>query len=342
MQRRKRKWVFNSSSKPYYTDESCPYVDTQVACSRNGRPDMDYLKWEWQLDDCALPRFDGAALLEKLRERGSCLWGFAPKGQWQSLVCMVEFNLPPEMKSMKRTQSLSVFTAKEYNATIEFYWAPFLVQSNSDERIIADTSKRILRLDSIAKHAEHWVGVDFLVFNTYVWWMSGHRIKSLWGSFGNGEEGYEELDAVIAYRIGLKTWANWIDSNLKQSNTRIFFTTASPTHMRSADWGRKEGIRCYNETKPVRKRGYWGSGSDKDMMEVVSGVVERMKVRLTFINVTQLSEYRIDGHASVYTETHGEVLTDEEKADPQQYADCIHWCLPGVPDTWNRIFFALL
>lgn len=53
-----------------------------------------------------------------------------------------------------------------------------------------------------------------------------------WGSFANGEEGFEELDAVVAYRIGLKTWANWIDSTLNPNATRVFFTTMSPTHMR--------------------------------------------------------------------------------------------------------------
>lgn len=54
-----------------------------------------------------------------------------------------------------------------------------------------------------------------------------------WGSFANGEEGYEELDASVSYRIGLKTWANWVDSNIDPNKTRVFFTTMSPTHQRS-------------------------------------------------------------------------------------------------------------
>ena len=53
------------------------------------------------------------------------------------------------------------------------------------------------------------------------------------------------------------------------------------------------------------------------------------------------SEYMIDAHSSVYTETGGKILSEEERANPLN-ADCIHWCLPGVPDTWNQIFLAML
>jgi hypothetical protein len=90
------------------------------------------------------------------------------------------------------------------------------------------------------------------------------------------------------------------------------------------------------------KKRHWGTGSDKRIMSVVTNVVEKMKVPVTFINVTQISEYRIDAHSSIYTETGGRLLNEEERADPEHHADCIHWCLPGVPDTWNQIFFAHL
>lgn len=337
------KWAYNASNKPLYSDTTCPYLDMQVECVKNGRPDSDYRHWEWQPDDCVLPRFNRELALEKIRGKRLMFVGDSlQRAQWQSFVCLVESIIPKKQKSMRRGRTHSVFKVKEYNATIEFYWAPFLVESNSDLHIIADPRERILRVDSISKHAKHWIGVDILVFNTYVWWMSGLKIKSLWGSFPNGEEGFEELDAPIAYRLGLKTWANWVDSTVDRNKTRVFFTTMSPTHMRSADWNHKGGIRCYNETKPVMKKGHWGTGSDKRIMKVVIDIVGKMKVPVTFLNVTQLSEHRIDAHSSVYTETEGHILTDEQKADPQRYADCIHWCLPGVPDTWNQLFLAYL
>lgn len=90
------------------------------------------------------------------------------------------------------------------------------------------------------------------------------------------------------------------------------------------------------------ERGYWGSGSDRRIMGVVTSVIGRMKVPVTFLNITQLTEYRIDGHVSVHTESKGKILSDEKKGNPRVYADCIHWCLPGVPDTWNQLLYAYL
>lgn len=50
------KWVFNHSIKPLYSDISCPYIDRQFSCVKNGRNDSDYRHWEWQPEDCTLPR----------------------------------------------------------------------------------------------------------------------------------------------------------------------------------------------------------------------------------------------------------------------------------------------
>ncbi|KAK4802262.1 hypothetical protein SAY86_000465 [Trapa natans] len=344
------RWVFNSSIKPLYTDETCPYLEKQVSCMKNGRPDSGYLQWEWQPDDCYLPRFDPKRMLEKIKGKRLMFVGDSiQRGQWRSMVCMVESVIPEDGKSMEKHRSLSIFSAKEYNVTIEFYWAPFLVESNSDARIVADPNERILKVDSVSPHTLYWQDVDILVFNSYVWWMNGPYVKSLWGSFPNGEDGYEELERTAAYRIALRTWANWVDSTIDPNRTRVFFTTMSPTHMRSEDWNHKDGIKCYNETSPAKKlkrRMQWGGSRSSSysyrMTDVIASIVERMRINVTFINITELSEYRVDAHTSVYGERSEELLSEEKRDDPLQFADCIHWCLPGVPDTWNHILYSYL
>ncbi|KAL5548990.1 hypothetical protein UlMin_004221 [Ulmus minor] len=44
---------------------------------------------------------------------------------------------------------------------------------NSNLHIVADPKKRILKVDSITKHAKNWMRLDILVFNTY----SKHDLK---------------------------------------------------------------------------------------------------------------------------------------------------------------------
>lgn len=69
---------------------------------------------------------------------------------------------------------------QEYNATVEFYWAPFLVESNSDDPKIHSIQHRIIKADTIGAHAENWRGVDYLVFNTYMWWMNTLDMKVMY------------------------------------------------------------------------------------------------------------------------------------------------------------------
>ncbi|KAK6125979.1 hypothetical protein DH2020_040287 [Rehmannia glutinosa] len=79
------KWVFNSSIKPLYTDRTCPYLDRQVSCVKNGKMDLDYQKWEWMPDDCILPRFDPIKALQKIQGKRVMFVGDSlQRGQWQS------------------------------------------------------------------------------------------------------------------------------------------------------------------------------------------------------------------------------------------------------------------
>ena len=52
-----------------------------------------------------------------------------------------------------------------------------------------------------------------------------------------------------------------------------------------------------------------------------------------------MSALRKDGHPLVYTRK----MDQEQKQYPGDFtSDCSHWCLPGVPDTWNEMLSALL
>lgn len=80
-------------------------------------------------------------------------------------------------------------------------------------------------------------------------------------------------------------------------------------------------------------------GTDKRLHYIVRNVTKSMKVPVHIINITTMSEYRKDAHTSIYTTRQGQLLTVEQQQNPAVYADCIHWCLPGLPDIWNELLY---
>ncbi|KAL2901859.1 Protein trichome birefringence-like 34 [Bienertia sinuspersici] len=229
---------------------------------------------------------------------------------------------------------------QEYNATIEFYWAPLLVESNSDDPIKHRLPQRIARTQAIEKHAIHWTNADLLVFDCYLWWRMPF-MKILWGNFESRDGIYKEVEMLKGYEMALRTWSDWLEIHVNHSKTQIFWMSLSPTHERSEEWGGASGQNCYNETQPIKKQNYWGSGSDPNMMKLVEVAIENLSKKgltIKLLNITQLSEYRKDAHLSI-NRKQWEPLTKEQLSNPTGYADCFHWCLPGVPDTWNEILY---
>ncbi|KAI3457387.1 hypothetical protein Pfo_014050 [Paulownia fortunei] len=333
------KWVWDNASYPLYREESCPFLVKQTTCLRNGRPDSFYQNWRWQPNACNLPRFDGLKLMEMLRDKRLMFVGDSvQRGMFESMVCLVQSAIPHDVKrSLQRIPPRKVFKVEEFNASIEYYWAPFIIESISDHATNHTVLKRLVKLDSVAKHSKEWEGADILIFESYVWWMYKPMINATYGSLDN----IKEYNVTTAYRLALETWANWIESSINPRTQKIFFATMSPTHLWSWEWKPGTDGNCFNETHPI-EGSYWGTGSNLDIMGIVEDVIGQLKVKVTVLNITQLSEFRKDGHTSVFGERKGKLLTKEQKSDPKNYADCIHWCLPGVPDVWNEILYALL
>ena len=71
-------------------------------------------------------------------------------------------------------------------------------------------------------------------------------------------------------------------------------------------------------------------------MMIVDEVIRAMKFPVVLLNVTRLTNYRKDGHPSIYRKT------ASKKPVSSRHQDCSHWCLPGVPDAWNELIYASL
>ncbi|EXB46336.1 hypothetical protein L484_009481 [Morus notabilis] len=244
------KWVFDNESYPLYNERQCTFMSDQLACEKFGRQDLSFRNWRWQPHHCDIPRFNATALLEGLRNKRLMFVGDSlNRGMWVSMVCLVHSAVPPEFKAMHSNGSLNVFKATEYNASIEFYWAPLLVESNSDNPVSHRLPERIVRVQAIEKHARHWTDADILVFNTYLWWRSKSQMKVLWGSFENSDGIYKYVKRLRVYEMALKTWSDWLEVHVDRSKTQLFFVSMSPIHERYIFRHREEEAKLITSIK---------------------------------------------------------------------------------------------
>lgn len=51
------KWVREECSSFQMYGENCPFLDPGFQCRRNGRKDVEYLKWRWHPHGCDLPMY---------------------------------------------------------------------------------------------------------------------------------------------------------------------------------------------------------------------------------------------------------------------------------------------
>ncbi|KAJ8471870.1 hypothetical protein OPV22_026213 [Ensete ventricosum] len=298
-------------------------------------------KLRWQPDGCNIPRLNATDMLERLRGKRVVFVGDSlNRNMWESLVCILRDSIKDKRKVFEasgrhefRTEGSYSFVFEDFNCSVEFFRSPFLVQEwetpGSD-----GNKKETLRLDMIERSSAKYKDSDVIVFNTGHWWTHEKTSKGK-DYYQEGSHIYSDLNVVNAFRKALNTWANWVDANVNSKSSLVFFRGYSVTHFSGGRWN--SGGQCDKETEPIENENYLSSYPWK--MTVLESVIKGMRTPVAYLNITRMTDYRKDAHPSIYRKQN---LTEEERRSPERYQDCSHWCLPGVPDSWNELLYAQL
>ncbi|KAL6337446.1 hypothetical protein AAG906_036760 [Vitis piasezkii] len=333
------RWVRDDSYWVGSYNESCPFIDAGFRCRENGRRDLGYLKWRWQPHGCDLPRFNATDLMERSRNGRIVFVGDSiGRNQWESLLCMLTTAVSNQSaiyevngNPITKHRGYLSFRFQDYNLTIEYYRAPFLVYNGPPPENSSDKVRSAIKLDQLHGRSKQWTGANVLVFNAGHWW-SEDKTTKMGFYFQEGEALNMTMDAMEAFRKSLWTWKSWATQKLDPERSNIFFRSYSPVHYRDGKWN--GGGHCDLITEPETNDTKLEAEPLNNVF--ISEVVKQMEYEnrnVQLLNITYLTGFRKDGHPA---------NNREPGIGDSAFQDCSHWCLPGVPDTWNELLYARL
>lgn len=333
----KGKWV-TDDRRTFYSGGRCrQWLSEMWACRLTDRTDFAYERFRWQPTDCEMDEFSGSKFLRRMRNKTLAFIGDSlGRQQFQSLMCMItggkersdvidvgwEYGLVKSRGAVRPDGWAYRFPRT--NTTILFYWSACLCDlqklNPSDPK-----SQIAMHLDRPPEFLTQYMDrFNVLVLNTGHHWNRGKFEGNHWvmhvGGLPNPDKNILEAKNLTIHSI-----VKWVDSQLpNHPNLRAFYRSISPRHFFNGDWN--TGGTCDN-TNPLSK------GNEVLKEESRDPLVDMAVVgtKVSFLDITALSELRDEGHLSRYT----------IKPGPRTQ-DCLHWCLPGIPDTWNEILFAQL
>lgn len=257
--------------------------------------------------------------------------------QFQSIMCMVTggeeradvLNVGHEYGLVKARGAVRpdgwAYRFPITNTTILYYWSASLcdLEPINASSPVTNFAMHLDRPPAFLRNFLH--KFDVLVLNTGHHWNRGKLNANRWIMYVSGAPNTNRKIADIAgaKNLTIHSIVKWVDSQLpSHPGLKAFFRSLSPRHFFNGDWN--TGGTCDNTTplssgKEVLK--------DESSDSVAAHAVRGTSVKI--LDITALSELRDEGHISRYS----------IKATPG-VQDCLHWCLPGIPDTWNEILFA--
>ncbi|EYU28320.1 hypothetical protein MIMGU_mgv1a004005mg [Erythranthe guttata] len=345
----KGKWVIDESL-PLYSGFGCKqWLSSMWACRLTQRTDFEYEKLRHLINQKLTLAYRISHIMilyltRKCRIMKDKTLAFIGdslgRQQFQSLMCMVtggeerhdvldvgyEYGLVKARGAVRPDGWAYRFPIT--NTTILYYWSASLCDLEPIDPSNPKTTDFAMHLDRPPAFLRTFLPrFNVLVLNTGHHWNRGKLQANRWVMYVNGVPNTNRKIADIfgARNLTVHSIAKWVNEQLPlYPGLKAFLRTMSPRHFFNGDWN--TGGTCDNTT-PLS--GGKEVVEDDSSDPLTAGAVSGTSVEL--LDITALSQLRDEGHISRYS----------IKATPGMQ-DCLHWCLPGIPDTWNEVLFARL
>ncbi|ESW10641.1 hypothetical protein PHAVU_009G226300 [Phaseolus vulgaris] len=332
----KGKWVPDNRRSLYSGSECKQWLSEMWACRLTQRTDFAYERLRWQPKDCQMEEFEGSKFLRRMQHKTLAFVGDSlGRQQFQSLMCMITAGKEThDVEDVGKEYGLILsegavrpdgwaYRFLSTNTTILYYWSAVLcdIEPINVNDPGTEYAMHLDRPPAFLRQFLHKFNV--LVLNTGHHWNRGKLQANRWIMHVGGVPNTDKKIAVVggAKNLTVHSVVSWVSSQLLEyPSLKVFFRTISPRHFVGGDWN--TGGSC-NSTTPMSV----GKVLDEESTDkVVANAVKGTRVKI--LDITALSQLRDEGHISHFSIS----------AKPG-VQDCLHWCLPGIPDTWNEILF---
>ncbi|KAG6546885.1 hypothetical protein Mapa_011501 [Marchantia paleacea] len=336
---------------PLYSHNSCRVLSQPQNCQANGRPDKQYEFYQWQPQDCDIPRLDPLAFLEVMKGKTLAFIGDSvARNQFESLMCVLFQVAEPKNRGNKSMQRWYYPT---HHFTLIRIWSGWLVKQSKEPFASAPEDSVKLTLDELdSDFATHMPKFDVAVISTGHWWMrkSAYILDGeLRGGYGwkvNTTHKKKKIEQARAFGIAMENVLKKIRAIPDYKGLTIL-RTYSPDHYEGGRWD--TGGSCTGKTQPLGQDQRPDNAFNQMMRSKQMGALDlaikdgsSSPSSFALLDVFEAFNLRADGHPGPYRspDPNKKTKRDDQGRPPPQ--DCLHWCMPGPVDTMNQLLLEVI